>query len=89
MAWAVQVNRRYLVHIRSYIQFLENFRKLRPAISGEYYATRSILWIGLKSVADPEYAPLNTGVSITRGNSVNGVPPIRDSKQGEDKKDTG
>jgi hypothetical protein len=35
-------------------------------------------------VVDPEYAPLNTGVSITRGNSVNGVPPTRGLEQGKE-----
>ena len=36
-------------------------------------------------MADPEYAPLNTGVSITRGNSGNGAPPTRGSEQAENK----
>ena len=36
-------------------------------------------------MADPEYARLNTGVSITRGNSGNGVPPTRGSEQVEKK----
>jgi len=31
-------------------------------------------------VADPEYAPLNTGVSITRGNSGNGALLIREAE---------
>jgi hypothetical protein len=31
------------------------------------------LWIRLTSVAVPEYARLNTGESITRGNSGNGA----------------
>ena len=35
-------------------------------------------------MVDPEYAPLNTGVSITRGNSVNGVPPTRGLEQGKE-----
>jgi len=35
-------------------------------------------------VADPEYAPLNTGVSITRGNSGNGAPPTRALEQGKE-----
>ena len=35
-------------------------------------------------MADPEYAPLNTGVSITRGNSVNGALPTRGSEQGKE-----
>jgi len=38
-------------------------------------------------VADPEYAPLHTGVSITRGNSGNGVPPTRGSEQAENERD--
>ena len=92
MAWAVQVNRAYLVHIRSYIQFLENFRKLRPAISGEHGAMRSVistLWIRLKSADGPEYAPLNTGAIITRANSENGALPTRESEEGEDEVDPG
>ena len=36
-------------------------------------------------MADPEYARLNTGVSITRGNSGNGAPPTRGSEQAENK----
>jgi hypothetical protein len=40
-------------------------------------------------VADPEYARLNTGVSITRGNSGNGALPIRESEQAENKRDVG
>jgi len=40
-------------------------------------------------VADPEYAPLNTGVSITRGNSGNGAPPTRGSEQAENQRDVG
>jgi hypothetical protein len=32
-------------------------------------------------VADPEYARLNTGVSITRGNSGNGALPTRGSEE--------
>jgi len=43
----------------------------------------------LKSVAGPEYARLNTGVSITRANSGNGALPTRDPEQGEDKENTG
>ena len=35
-------------------------------------------------MVDPEYAPLNTGVSITRGNSVNGALPTRGSEQGKE-----
>ena len=35
-------------------------------------------------MADPEYAPLNTGVSITRGNSGNGALPTRGSEQGKE-----
>jgi hypothetical protein len=50
-----------------------------------------ILWIRvrLKGVAGPEYARLNTGASITRGNSGNGALPTRDSEQSEDKDNTG
>jgi hypothetical protein len=40
-------------------------------------------------VADPEYARLNTGVSITRGNSGNGELPTRGSEQAENKRDVG
>jgi len=32
-------------------------------------------------VAAPEYARLNTGVSITRANSGNGAPPTRGSEE--------
>ena len=35
-------------------------------------------------MADPEYAPLHTGVSITRGNSGNGVPPTRGLERGKE-----
>jgi hypothetical protein len=37
-------------------------------------------------VAGPEYARLNTGVSITRGNSGNGALPTRGSEQDEKKR---
>jgi hypothetical protein len=40
-------------------------------------------------VADPEYARLNTGVSITRGNSGNGALRTRGSEQGENKENPG
>jgi hypothetical protein len=40
-------------------------------------------------VADPEYARLITGVSITRGNSGNGALPTRGSEQAENKHDAG
>jgi hypothetical protein len=40
-------------------------------------------------VAGPEYARLNTGVSITRGNSGNGALPIPESEQGENKNNAG
>ena len=40
-------------------------------------------------MADPEYARLNTGVSITRGNSGNGALPTRGSEQAENKRDVG
>jgi hypothetical protein len=40
-------------------------------------------------VADPEYARLNTGVSITRANSGNGALPTPGSEQGENKNNTG
>ena len=35
-------------------------------------------------MADPEYARLNTGVSITHGNSVNGVPLTHGPEQGKE-----
>ena len=38
-------------------------------------------------MADPEYARLNTGVSITRGNSGNGALPTRGSEQAENERD--
>ena len=38
-------------------------------------------------MADPEYARLNTGVSITRGNSGNGELRTRGSEQAENKRD--
>ena len=40
-------------------------------------------------MADPEYARLNTGVSITRGNSGNGALRTRGSEQAENKRDVG
>ena len=40
-------------------------------------------------MADPEYARLNTGVSITRGNSGNGALPTRGSEQAGNKRDVG
>jgi hypothetical protein len=40
-------------------------------------------------VADPEYARLNTGVSITRGNSGNGALPTRGSEQDGKKRRVG
>jgi len=45
-----------------------------------------ILWIRLKSVAGPEYARLNTGVRITRGNSANGVLLTREIRAGREHK---
>jgi hypothetical protein len=38
-------------------------------------------------VADPEYARLNTGVSITRGNSGNGALPTRGSEEAGNRRD--
>jgi hypothetical protein len=40
-----------------------------------------ILWIRSKSVAGAEYARLNTGGSITRGNSGNGALPTLNGKK--------
>ena len=40
-------------------------------------------------MADPKYARLNTGVSITRGNSGNGELPTRGSEKAENKRDVG
>jgi hypothetical protein len=57
------------VYIRRFVCFLEDFGEPRSVISGEEYATRlviSILWLRLKSVVGPEYAPPNTGPNITR-----------------------
>ncbi len=39
-----------------------------------------VLWIRLKGVVGAEYARLNTGGSITRGNSGNGALPTLDGK---------
>jgi hypothetical protein len=39
-----------------------------------------ILWIRLKGVVGPEYARLNTGGSIIRGNSGNGALPTLNGK---------
>jgi hypothetical protein len=43
------------------------------------------LWIRLKSVAGGEYARLNTGGSITRGNSGNGALPTLNGKKAGNK----
>jgi hypothetical protein len=40
-------------------------------------------------VVGPEFARLNTGVSITRGNRGNGARLTRESKKGENKKARG
>jgi hypothetical protein len=40
-------------------------------------------------VVDPEYARLNIGVSITRGNSGNGALPTRVLEQAENKREVG
>jgi hypothetical protein len=48
-----------------------------------------ILWIRLKGVVGPEYAPLITGASITHGNSGNGALPIREPARGEDQNNAG
>jgi hypothetical protein len=71
---------------------LEDFRELRAAISGEECAARlviSILWLGLKGVVGPGYAPLITGASITRVNSGNGALPTREEERGEDRSNIG
>jgi hypothetical protein len=44
------------------------------------------LWRRLKSVVGAEYARLNTGGSITRGNSGNGALPTLDGKNVGNKK---
>jgi hypothetical protein len=44
------------------------------------------LWIRLKSVAVPEFARLNTGGSITRGNSGNGVLLTRENRAAREQK---
>ena len=49
----------------------------------------SILWLGAKSVAGPEYARPTTGVSITRENSGNGALPTREPAHGEDESNAG
>jgi len=45
-----------------------------------------ILWKRLKSVAGDEFARLNTGVRITRGNSGNGVLLTRENRAGREPK---
>ena len=80
------------MQIRRSIRFLEDCRELRCVISGEESATRlvnSILCLGVKSVAGPEYARPTTGVSITRGNSGNGALPTREPAHGEDQDNAG
>jgi hypothetical protein len=44
------------------------------------------LWIRLKSVAVPEFARLNTGGNITRGNRGNGVLLIRENRAARQQK---
>jgi len=58
-----------------------------PGYAGarRYAGPLVVLWIRLKSVAAPEYALLNTGESITRGNSGNGVLPTLKRKNVGDK----
>jgi hypothetical protein len=54
------------------------FGSLNPIGYAKNQITRSlvlVLWIRLKSVAGAEYARLNTGGSIIRGNSGNGALP--------------
>jgi hypothetical protein len=48
-----------------------------------------ILWIRLKGVVGPGYAPLNTGARITHENSGNGALPTRESARGEDQNNAG
>jgi hypothetical protein len=48
-----------------------------------------ILWVSLKGVVGPGYAPLITGVSTTRGNSGNGALPTREPAHGEDQDNAG
>jgi hypothetical protein len=48
-----------------------------------------VLWARKRNVAGDEYARLNTGANITRGNSENGALPTRESEQGENKSNTG
>ena len=65
-----------------------NWKGVRPRGERLYHfgildATRSlvlILWIRLKGVAGAEYARLNTGGSIIRGNSGNGALPTLNGK---------
>jgi hypothetical protein len=71
--------------------FWKIFGNLDPRFPENSYGTRSvisILWLRLKNVVGPEYAPLNTGVNTTRGNSGNGALPIRESVGGGDEDDT-
>jgi hypothetical protein len=88
-------DRIYLMHIRRSILFLKDCRELRCVFSGEESATRLVnsilwlLWLGVKSVAGPEYARPTTGVSITRGNSGNGALPTREPAHGEDQDNAG
>jgi hypothetical protein len=80
------------MQIRRSICFLEDCRELRCVISGEESATRlvnSILWLGVKGVVGLGYAPLTTGVSITRANSENGALPTHEPAHGEDQDNAG
>ena len=64
-----------------------NWKGVRPAASAFtiFGSLNSILWIRLKSVAGAEYARLNTGGSIIRGNSGNGALPTLNGKNGGNK----
>jgi hypothetical protein len=44
-----------------------------------------VLWARKRNVAGDEYARLNTGANITRGNSENGALPTREPKKLESK----
>ena len=58
------------------------------SVATSVYVPRSvtlILWVRKKSVADREYARLHIGASITGSSSGNGVLPIREPEQVQNK----
>jgi hypothetical protein len=44
------------------------------------------LWARKRNVAGDEYARLNTGANITRGNSEHGALPTRESEQAKQRR---